>query len=65
MKHRIEDWLGEMEGYSLKVERFISDTEIVDEQERFLRMKEWLKAAYDQGRADARDDEYEEHPSDL
>ena len=44
-----ERWFNELEGYSTRAERFWEDLEFDDPQ----RVKDWLRAAYNQGIRDA------------
>lgn len=46
---KLYEWLHEYEGYSLRSERLLDDIEHGD----YKRIIEWIKAAYEVGRADA------------
>jgi len=51
MTRTFEDWLNELEGYSLRVERAYDDLVLhpKDEIDNWKNIKEWLKGAFDAG----------------
>lgn len=57
---KFEDWFNEIELYSMRSERFFNDLEhhVTTSSGSAKRMIEWLRAAYDVGYQQGKDDTY-------
>ena len=49
LKQKFHDYFFELEGYSLRAERFYNDLSIEDKTQLAIIRKEWLEAAFMEG----------------